>query len=59
MFNLIKKEEVMNIDLKDAKELELLTYQIAVMSMVVSCNQQLSKIKDKLAKVQKERENNE
>jgi len=59
MFNLTKKEEVMNIDLKDANELELLTYKIAVMSMVVSCNQQLSKIKDKLAKVQKERENNE
>ena len=46
----------MNINLKDANELELLTYKIAILSMVVSCNEQLTKIKDKLEEVQKKRE---
>ena len=46
----------MNINLKEANELELLTYKIAVLSMIVSCNEQLTKIKDKLEKVQKKRE---
>ena len=46
----------MNINLKDANELELLTYKIAVLSMIVSCNEQLAKIKDKLEKVRKKRE---
>ena len=46
----------MNINLKDANELELLTYKIAVLSMIVSCNEQLTKIKDKLDEVQKKRE---
>jgi hypothetical protein len=46
----------MNINLEQANELELLTYKIAVLSMVVSCNEQLAKIKDKLDKVQKKRE---
>ena len=46
----------MNINLKDANELELLTYKIAILSMVVSCNEQLTKIKDKLDEVQKKRE---
>jgi len=46
----------MNINLKDANELELLTYKIAVLSMIVSCNEQLTKIKDKLEEVQKKRE---
>ena len=46
----------MNINLEQANELELLTYKIAVLSMVVSCNEQLEKIKDKLDKVQKKRE---
>jgi len=46
----------MNINLKEANELELLTYKIAVLSMVVSCNEQLAKIKDKLEEVQKKRE---
>jgi hypothetical protein len=46
----------MNINLKEANELELLTYKIAVLSMIVSCNEQLAKIKDKLEEVQKKRE---
>ena len=46
----------MNINLDEANELELLTYKIAILSMVVSCNEQLTKIKDKLEKVKKKRE---
>ena len=49
----------MNINLKDANELELLTYKIAILSMVVSCNEQLAKIKDKLEKVQEKRQEGE
>ena len=58
MFNL-KKEKVMNIDLKQSSEQELMCYQIALLQVQVNCNEQLKRIKDKLAKVQKERENNE
>ena len=46
----------MNINLDESNELELLTYKIAVLSMIVSCNEQLTKIKDKLEEVQKKRE---
>ena len=46
----------MNINLEQPNELELLTYKIAILSMVVSCNEQLTKIKDKLDEVQKKRE---
>ena len=46
----------MNINLEQANELELLTYKIAILSMVVSCNEQLTKIKDKLDEAQKKRE---
>ena len=46
----------MNINLDEANELELLTYKIAVLSMIVSCNEQLTKIKDKIEQVQKKRE---
>ena len=46
----------MNINLEEANELELLTYKIAILSMVVSCNEQLTKIKDKLEKVKKKKE---
>ena len=49
----------MNINLKEANELELMTYQVAVLSMVVSCNEQLAKIKDKLEKVQEKRQEGE
>ena len=46
----------MDINLKNANELEFLTYKIAVLSMIVSCNEQLAKIKDKLEEVQGKRE---
>ena len=46
----------MNINIDEANELELLTYKIAVLSMIVSCNEQLAKIKDKLKEVQEKRE---
>ena len=46
----------MNINLDQSNELELLTYKIAVLSMIVSFNEQLTKIKDKLEEVQKKRE---
>ena len=49
----------MNINLKEANELELLTYKIAVLSMIVSCNEQLAKIKDKLKEVQEKRQEGE
>ena len=46
----------MNINLDESNELELLTYKIAVLSMIVSCNEQLEKIKNKLKEVQGKRE---
>ena len=49
----------MNINLEQANELELLTYKIAVLSMIVSCNEQLAKIKDKLEKVREKRQEGE
>mgnify|MGYP003154760624 FL=1 len=49
----------MDINLKNANELELLTYKIAVLSMIVSCNEQLTKIKDKLEKVREKRQEGE
>ena len=49
----------MNINLEQANELELLTYKVAVLSMVVSCNEQLTKIKDKLKEVQEKRQEGE
>ena len=49
----------MNINLEQANELELLTYKIAVLSMIVSCNEQLAKIKYKLKEVQEKRQEGE
>ena len=54
MFNLKKKEEVMNIDLKDATYLELVSYKIALLQVQINCNEQLKRIKDKLEEVKKE-----
>ena len=56
MFNLKKKEEVMNIDLKQSSEHELMCYQIALLQVQVNCNEQLKRIKDKLEQVRKESE---
>ena len=56
MFNLKKKEEVMNIDLKDATYLELVSYKIALLQVQINCNEQLARIKTKLEQVKKESE---
>ena len=47
----------MKIDLKDAEEHELMTYQIALLNVQVHINQQLSEIKNKLDKIEKENKN--
>ena len=59
MFNLKKKEEVMNIDLKDANYLELVSYKIALLQVQINCNEQLKRIKDKLEEVKKESKKDE
>mgnify|MGYP003679314422 FL=1 len=47
----------MNIDLKDAEEHELMTYQIALLNVQVHINKQLIEIKNKLDKIEKENKN--
>ena len=47
----------MNIDLKDAEEHELMTYQIALLNVQVHINKQLIEIKNKLNKIEKENKN--
>ena len=47
----------MNIDLKDAEEHELMTYQIALLNIQVHINKQLIEIKNKLNKIEKENKN--
>ena len=47
----------MNINLKDSDEHELMTYQIALLNVQVHINQQLSRIKNKLGKIEKENKN--
>ena len=44
------------LDLTHAKEMELYAYQIALLTMVNNCNLELTRIKAKLATVQKKRE---
>jgi len=43
----------MNIDLKQANYMELKSYQIALLNVIIDCNSQLAKIKAKLAQVEK------
>ena len=45
------------LDLTHAREMELYSYQIALLTIVNNCQLELTRIKSKLAKVQKEREN--
>jgi|TARA_R110000824_G_scaffold100761_3_gene239452 hypothetical protein len=59
MFNLKKKEEVMNIDLKDATYLELVSYKIALLQVQINCNEQLARIKTKLEQIEKESKKDE
>ena len=47
------------LDLTHAREMELYSYQIALLTMVNNCNLEITRVKAKLQKVQKEREDNE
>ena len=44
------------LDLTHAKEMELYSYQIALLTIINNCNLELTRIKSKLAQVQKKRE---
>ena len=44
------------LDLTHAREMELYSYQIALLTMVNNCQLELTRIKSKLAKVKKEKE---
>jgi len=44
------------LDLTHAREMELYSYQIALLTMVNNCNLELTRIKEKLAQVKKKRE---
>ncbi len=46
----------MNIDIKKAKQDELLCYQIALLQVQLNCKQQLDRIQIKLNKLKKESE---
>tara|TARA_R100001530_G_C4199375_1_gene124341 strand:+ start:371 stop:520 length:150 start_codon:yes stop_codon:yes gene_type:complete len=43
----------MNIDLKQADYMELQSYRIALLNVIVDCNRQIAKIKAKLEQVEK------
>ena len=47
------------LDLTHAREMELYSYQIALLTMVNNCNLEITRVKAKLQKVQKERGDNE
>ena len=42
------------LDLTHAKEMELYSYQIALLTIINNCNLEITRIKGKLAKVKKE-----
>jgi len=44
------------LDLTHAKEMELYSYQIALLTIINNCNLEITRIKGKLAQVQKKRE---
>ena len=44
------------LDLTHAKEMELYSYQIALLTMINNCNLELTRIKSKLATEQKKKE---
>ena len=46
----------MNIDLKQADYMELKSYQIALLNVIIDCNSQLAKIKAKLNKLESKKE---
>jgi len=55
----IERGNMQKLDLTHAKEMELYAYQIALLTMVNNCNLEITRVKAKLQKVQKEREDNE
>jgi hypothetical protein len=44
------------LNLTHAREMELYSYQIALLTMINNCNLELTRIKEKLAKVKKAKE---
>tara|TARA_R100000656_G_scaffold91938_1_gene66716 strand:+ start:550 stop:684 length:135 start_codon:yes stop_codon:yes gene_type:complete len=44
----------MNIDIKQASKIELLSYKIALMKVIIDCNEQLKKIKSKLENIKED-----
>jgi hypothetical protein len=49
----------MNIDLKDANYIELVSYKIALLQVKINCDEQLARIKTKLEQVKKESKKDE
>ena len=48
----------MNIDLKQADYMELQSYRIALLNVIMDCNNQLAKIKVKLDQIEKKKVRN-
>ena len=53
---LICDDKIMNIDLKQANNMELKSYQIALLKVIIDCNSQLAKIKAKLNKLESKKD---
>ena len=49
----------MNIDLKESNTQELNCYKIALYQVIINCNNQIARIKIKLDKIKKEKEESE
>ena len=51
-----ERGKMQKLDLTHAREMELYSYQIALLTMVNNCQLELTRIKSKLAQVKKKRE---
>jgi len=51
-----ERGKMQKLDLTHAREMELYSYQIALLTMINNCQLELTRIKSKLATVQKKRE---
>ena len=49
-----ERENMHKLDLTHAKEMELYSYQIALLTIINNCNLEITRIKGKLAKVKRE-----
>ena len=49
----------MNIDIKESDTQELNCYKIALYQVIINCNDQIARIKIKLDKIKKEKEESE